>query len=652
MLENSSPDTQKFSFDPEQLRKIYKMSETFNPQEEDLPLHSEIVSLDFRYDIEDVVSQGGEKDIFRAKDVQTNRYIALAKLRKNCVKSRSKREEFLREARLTAALQHPNIMPVYDLGFDENHEPFFTMRLMKGTSLDDLIENKEAELPELLTIFIKICDAISYAHSKGIVHLDLKPENILLGKFGEVLVADWGISKIANERVKTNTVRGIDIDSALLNSITATGVVKGTPGYLAPEQMDTKFGRKNEKTDIFSLGAILFKILTGKKAIRAQTLNNYKKQLLEGVIPPSKQFPKLHLDKSLEAVCMKAMALNPNSRYSDVRQIIADIQAFQNGYMTTAESGNTFKQSLLFIKRNKVVVTIAALILSSVITVMQQRIESLESAAKLLAQKEKFSEEVESRKSYFSLTMKKNLISLSNSVTLKHLSDTKEMYEFLKKENPDSDAIKIVNFKILFIEQQFSKALNSISREGLKEEEQLYYQLAEKYKDRLSPSGKLPIKEVINLMNELKESGITGSAGIARLVGTFAFIRTNRNNVAEMLITELINLYGVATGNLNITVDKRGDSYLRVELNNRRITSIKGIQFLPITDLNIRRTNIKGVKVASAMPLRKLVIGKKVTDLRPLGGCKTLKTLVIESSGTNRPYLDELRDMGVEVIVE
>lgn len=540
-------------------------------------------------------------------------------------------------------------MPVYDLGFDENNEPFFTMRLMKGQSLDDLIEKSNSDLPELLTIFIKICDAISYAHSKGIAHLDLKPDNIMLGKYGEVIVADWGISKIINDDVSTHTVKGIDLDSALLNSITATGVVKGTPGYLAPEQMDSKFGRKNEKTDIFSLGAILFKILTGKKAIRAQTLRNYKKQLLEGVKPPSKQFPKLNLAKSLEAVCMKAMALNPNNRYASVKEIISDIQAFQNGYMTTAENSNSFKQWILFIKRNKAIVGIISMIITSIIAFMGQRIASLESEAKLLAEKEKLNKEVESTKSYLGLTIKKNLASLANSFGIKPLNDIKEMYDFLEKEAPDSATLKATKFKILFIEQRFSESLGLIEPEELREQSRILYELAEKYNKLISPSGKLPIKDVIVLMKELNENE---HENIARQVGTYAFLQSNKNKIAQILTRELLLLNNPDLDrNFYLKVDKRGDSYLRVEMRGRKITSIKGIQLLPVTDLNIRETSIRGVKVASWLPLRKLIIGKKITDIRLLENCKTLKTLVLPP-GVERPYTEELKAMGVRVIFE
>lgn len=626
------------------------MSETYiTDTEKSLPLQSELLALDFRYDLEEVVSQGGEKNIYRARDVQTNRYVALAQLREEFTGKHLKREAFLREARLNAALQHPNIMPVYDLGFDEKNEPFFTMRLMKGQSLDHLIEKRTSDLPALLTIFIKVCDAISYTHSKGIAHLDLKPDNIMIGKYGEVIVADWGISKIINEEISTHTAKGIDIDSALLNSITATGVVKGTPGYLAPEQMEPKFGRKNEKTDIFSLGAILFKILTGKKAIRAQTLRNYKKQLLQGVKPPSKQFPKLHLDKSLEAVCMKAMALNPNNRYISVKDIISDIQAFQNGYMTTAENSNSLKQSILFIKRNKVIVTTLSLVITSIIVFMGQRIASLENEAKLLAEKEKLNEEVESTKSYFGLTIKKNLASLANSFGTKKLTEIKEMYDFLEKEASASPALKIAKFKILFIEERYSECITLIEPEELKENLRPLYRLAEKYENLISPSGKLPIKNVIELMKELNEND---HENMARQVGTYAFHQSNKNKIAQMLTRELLLLNNDGLRqDFDLKVDKRGDSYLRIEMSDRKISSIKGIQLLPVTDLNIRETSIRGVKVASTMPLRKLIIGKKVVDLRLLENCKTLKTLVLPPE-VRRPHVDELRKMGIEVIFD
>ena len=153
---------------------------------------SEVQSIEERYDVRELKGSGGLKNIYLAYDRKSGREVALAKLKSE--QTDENVELFLREARMTALLEHPNIIPVYDVGFTD--EPFFTMKFIHGQSLSQIIaKDKELSLTDILRNFNKICDAIAYAHSRGIVHLDLKPENIFFDGFGEVIVLDWGISR-------------------------------------------------------------------------------------------------------------------------------------------------------------------------------------------------------------------------------------------------------------------------------------------------------------------------------------------------------------------------------------------------------------------------------------------------------------------------
>ena len=170
----------------------------------------DFLTTEDRYQESKIVDQGGMKKIIKTTDSLTSRSVAKALLID--YEDEDKVERFLKEARLTAALEHPNIIPVYDIGFDEKEGPYFIMKLVGGrnfaTILKSLSSKNSAESPassesfslqDLMDIFLKICDAVAYAHSKGIVHLDLKPENIQIGEYGEVLVCDWGLAKILDE---------------------------------------------------------------------------------------------------------------------------------------------------------------------------------------------------------------------------------------------------------------------------------------------------------------------------------------------------------------------------------------------------------------------------------------------------------------------
>ena len=240
------------------------------------PIQQDLKQLHQPYEKIELIGEGGMKQIFSYRDLKSDRLVAMAKLRKEA--GAEAVERFLREARLTASLQHPNIIPVYDLGL-EGDSPYFTMELLQGQGLDQLLKksesNKElksntAREQELLAIFNKVCDAIAYSHSLGILHLDLKPENIHIGDFGEVYVCDWGIAKILNEDEEAAQTR--DIDADILNHVTIEGQTKGTPGFMAPEQVQG-YGDKDTRTDIYALGALLYCLMTGKPPIEAESLD-------------------------------------------------------------------------------------------------------------------------------------------------------------------------------------------------------------------------------------------------------------------------------------------------------------------------------------------------------------------------------------------
>lgn len=186
------------------------------------------------------IASGGMKVIYKAFDKKINRNVAYAALHKDCPLELY--DPFIREARLTALLEHPNIINVYDIGLNDEDIPFFTMELKVGENLARIIRKESMEgkaqsyeMRPLLEAFLKICDAIAYAHSKKVVHLDLKPDNIQMGGFGEVIVCDWGLGKIIGD--KEIEYDHLLFNPDLLNNVTLTGTITGTPGYMAPEQI-------------------------------------------------------------------------------------------------------------------------------------------------------------------------------------------------------------------------------------------------------------------------------------------------------------------------------------------------------------------------------------------------------------------------------
>jgi serine/threonine protein kinase len=325
-------------------------------------IFEELKQVDLRYLSSTPINQGGIKQIFRSRDAMTGRPVAMAKLRGEVTPDGV--EHFLREARIMAHLEHPNIVPVYDVGIDLDGEPFFTMKLLSGENLGDILRKlrkgdpetiDQYGRPELVDIFLKVCDAISYAHSMGIIHLDLKPENIHVSDYGEVLVCDWGLAKIADSDCASEQSL-LDDDSlyaSCVNFLTMDGTLKGTPGYMAPEQTTAK-GVKTVKTDIYSLGAILYSLLTTYCPIEGDDVGEMLENTRKGrIVPPRRRTPERAIPPSLDAVAMKALALNPAVRYDRAEQISQDIHAFRDGYATFAEEAGFVTQLALLTKRYK-----------------------------------------------------------------------------------------------------------------------------------------------------------------------------------------------------------------------------------------------------------------------------------------------------------
>ena len=317
-------------------------------------------NVDVRYLNLGSAGSGAMKEVIRTEDRTTGRIIAKATL----IDPQNERsvETFLREARVTAHLQHPNIVPVYDIGLDEKERPYFTMKLIKGDSLEKILEKLQEEdelyakkypLNRLIDIFLKVCDAIAYAHSERIIHLDLKPDNIQVSNFGDVVVCDWGLATLMDkdDESEINPNDFLFFDNRYK---TLTGEIKGTPGYMAPEQAEGSKGKKDQRTDVFSLGCIFYQMLTKRLAIRGNNLERIIENTKSGNITlPSKRRPDLNIPQSLEAVCMKALKLKPEERYQSVQDLVADIDAYRSGFATEAEDISLLKQLKLFYNRNK-----------------------------------------------------------------------------------------------------------------------------------------------------------------------------------------------------------------------------------------------------------------------------------------------------------
>lgn len=285
-------------------------------------------------------AKGGLGEVSVATDVELNREVALKEIQDRFVRDSDSRARFLLEAEVTGKLEHPGIVPVYGLGTYPDGRPFYAMRFIQGDSLKDAIAKFHAEKEghrtgserrlierQLLQRFVDVCYAIDFAHSRGVLHRDIKPGNIMLGQYGETLVVDWGLAKIMGAASPREGSQQISLSSNSNSAPTQVGSAVGTPAYMPPEQATGQLDLLGPHSDTYSLGATLFHILTGRPPFEGQNAAAIIRSVIAGDVPhPRALNPSI--PKSLESICLKAMARDPKHRYPSVRDLAIDIERF------------------------------------------------------------------------------------------------------------------------------------------------------------------------------------------------------------------------------------------------------------------------------------------------------------------------------------
>jgi serine/threonine protein kinase/tetratricopeptide (TPR) repeat protein len=296
-------------------------------------------SADQRFRILRPHAQGGLGKVSVALDEELHREVALKEIQERHADDPNSRWRFLLEAEVTGRLEHPGIVPVYGLGAYADGRPFYAMRLIKGDSLREAIDRfHKADVPgrdpgertlglrELLGRFIDVCNAVAYAHSRGVLHRDIKPANIMLGKYGETLVLDWGLAKPVGHKEQTTATEEPTLrPSGSGSAETVAGEAVGTPQYMSPEQAAGRLDLLGPASDVYSLGATLYSLLTGQSPFTDGDIGAVIQKVQRGEFPLPRQV-KRSVPPALEAICLKAMALRSEDRYGSPRTLADDIE--------------------------------------------------------------------------------------------------------------------------------------------------------------------------------------------------------------------------------------------------------------------------------------------------------------------------------------
>jgi tetratricopeptide (TPR) repeat protein/tRNA A-37 threonylcarbamoyl transferase component Bud32 len=314
---------------------------------------------DRRYVVAKFHARGGMGEVWICHDSHLGRDVAVKRLSSSGTVAK---QRFLAEAHVTGQLEHPGIVPVHDLGQDEDGRPFYVMKFVRGRSLKQAIQDYYAKPPRgelppqlqwrrLLEVFVDVCHAVAYAHSRGVLHRDLKPDNVMLGAYGETILLDWGLAKTRGEQTPiTATSTSVHTSASATN--TEAGSIIGSPLYMPPEMAEGRINDTDERTDIYLLGATLYEILTGRTPREGKSFDDLLSMARTASVVPPRHLRSV--PKALNAICLKAMSHEKDDRYASAMDLAGDMQRYMADEPVSAYREGVIVRTWRWAKRHQV----------------------------------------------------------------------------------------------------------------------------------------------------------------------------------------------------------------------------------------------------------------------------------------------------------
>ncbi len=350
-------------------------------EERDLPCRLPLQRAD-QYRTGSLLGTGGQARVLLARDLFIGRDVALKELRRPRTPTPQGDDDatatvpavrFLREARITGQLEHPNIVPVYELGRRADGTPYYTMRLVRGRTLAEALRScrDTADRMSLLSHVLDLCHAIAYAHDRGVIHRDIKPANVMVGEFGETVLLDWGVAKVrgGDDAPDADLARGLDLLRADADQRTVDGAAVGTPSYMSPEQATGDLAAVDHRTDIWGLGAVLYQLLTGRPPHTGSTPLQILYRVSRQPVRPVREVEP-DAPPELAAIADKALRRERDRRYGSALDLAADLRAYMTGARVTAYDYSSWDLARRFSRQHRGALATAAAVLLTILVAL------------------------------------------------------------------------------------------------------------------------------------------------------------------------------------------------------------------------------------------------------------------------------------------
>jgi serine/threonine protein kinase/Leucine-rich repeat (LRR) protein len=606
------------------------------------------------YEVSEEIARGGMGAILRAVDRDMRREVAV-KFLLNQADDR-KKARFLEEAQITGQLEHPNIVPIHQVGVSDDGRCFFSMKMVRGRSLSEMLKDPKSDctLGRLLNIFVGICNGLAFAHSHHVIHRDLKPANVMVGDFGEVYVMDWGLAKVRGSTSDADAGFTDETSAAQVQTdhsdVTQDGAIVGTVAYMPPEQANGDVAAVDERSDIYSLGAILYEIMTrtppvGRGGDRLAVLF----RVVEGEIEaPAQRAPERARQgwtpPELAAVALKALSKDPADRYQTVEALQRDVQLFLEGRSVSAKHDTTWEILKKLVKRNKgasIATAAALLVLTAVVSVAfyvnnLERIRAEEARRKSDDNYQAFLKEQGEKDARTKVAAPALLRAAQFMTAEKNFADGLAQVNVALEYDPGLTEAYLLKGQLLIALERYAEARSPLGEYVKRNPKNPLARDLADLVEHPQPEQAAYLWKLWDVFNQQKAMPLADR--MTRLAERFTGPK------AELLLVyrKRIEAAWPASGS-RLTIDRNGD--LDLLLPQVTVRDVRALQGMKLSSLNLAGSAVQDLEPLRGMPLVRLYLSncKGVKDLSPLKGMK-LTNLHLDGAG---PFstLEPLRGM-------